>query len=106
MCSKTLAASAPWRFMGWKAWMRISLCGPTKVAELRDGQVKEYTIEPEPLELKKCRLEDLRGGNAEASAEIDRGVLRGDKRPARDVVVLNSGAALYVSGTPATIAEG
>ncbi len=84
----------------------ISLCGPTKVAELRDGQVKEYTIEPEPLGLKKCRLEDLRGGNAEASAAIVRGVLRGDKGPARDVVLLNSGAALYVSGTAATIAEG
>jgi anthranilate phosphoribosyltransferase len=84
----------------------ISLCGPTKVAELRDGQVKEYTIEPEPLGLKKCRLEDLRGGDAEASAAIVRGVLRGDKGPARDVVLLNSGAALYVSGTAATIAEG
>lgn len=84
----------------------ISLCGPTKVAELRDGQVKEYTIEPEPLGLKKCRLEDLRGGNAEASAAIVRGVLRGDQGPARDVVLLNSGAALYVSGTAATIAEG
>jgi len=84
----------------------ISLCGPTKVAELRDGQVKEYTIEPEPLGLKKCRLEDLRGGNAEASAAIVRGVLRGDKGPPRDVVLLNSGAALYVSGTAATIAEG
>jgi len=84
----------------------ISLCGPTKVAELRNGQVKEYTIEPESLGLKKCRLEDLRGGNAEASAAIVRGVLRGDKGPARDVVLLNSGAALYVSGTAATIAEG
>jgi len=84
----------------------ISLCGPTKVAELRDGQVKEYTIEPESLGLKKCRLEDLRGGNAEASAAIVRGVLRGDKGPPRDVVLLNSGAALYVSGTAATIAEG
>lgn len=84
----------------------ISLCGPTKVAELRDGQVKEYTIEPEQLGLKKCRLEDLRGGNAEASAAIVRSVLQGDKGPARDVVLLNSGAALYVSGTAATIHQG
>jgi anthranilate phosphoribosyltransferase len=84
----------------------ISLCGPTKVAELRDGQVKEYTIEPEPLGLKKCRLEDLHGGNAAASAAIVRGVLQGDQGPARDVVLLNSGAALYVSGTAATIDEG
>ena len=91
---------------GLEGMDEISLCGPTKVAELRNGQVKEYTIEPESLGLKKCRLEDLRGGNAEASAAIVRGVLRGDKGPARDVVLLNSGAALYVSGTAATIAEG
>src|SRR5262247_1089197 len=41
----------------------ISLCGPTKVAELHDEQVKEYVIEPEALGLRKCRLEDLRGGS-------------------------------------------
>jgi anthranilate phosphoribosyltransferase len=84
----------------------ISLCGPTKVAELRDGQVKEYAIEPEQLGFKKCRLEDLRGGDAAASAAIVRSVLQGNKGPVRDVVLLNSGAALYVSGTAATIHEG
>lgn len=84
----------------------ISLCGPTKVAELRDGQVKEYTIEPEQFGLKRCRLEELHGGNAAQSAIIVRGVLDGKKGPARDVVLLNSGAALYVSGSAATIADG
>jgi anthranilate phosphoribosyltransferase len=84
----------------------ISLCGPTKVAELRDGQVKEYTIEPEQLGFKKCRLEDLRGGDAAASAAIVRSVLQGNKGPVRDVVLVNSGAALYVSGTAATIHQG
>jgi anthranilate phosphoribosyltransferase len=84
----------------------ISLCGPTKVAELRSGQVNEYTIEPEQMGLKKCRLEDLRGGSPEQSAAVVRGVLQGSQGPARDVVLLNSGAALYVSGTAANIAEG
>jgi anthranilate phosphoribosyltransferase len=84
----------------------ISLCGPTQVAELRDDQVREYTIEPEPLGLKKCRLEDLHGGTAEQSAAIVEGVLQGNKGPNREVVLLNSGAALYVSGAAATIQEG
>jgi anthranilate phosphoribosyltransferase len=84
----------------------ISLCAPTKVAELRGGQVKEYTIEPEQFGLKRCRIEDLHGGNAEESAAIVRGVLRGDKGPARDVVLLNGGAALCVSGSAATIQDG
>ena len=84
----------------------ISLCGPTKVAELRDGAVREYTVEPEQFGLQRCRLEDLHGGNAEQSASIVRGVLDGKKGPARDVVLLNSGAALYVSGKASTIADG
>jgi len=84
----------------------ISLCGPTKVAELRDGDVREYVIEPERLGLKRCNLEDLHGGNAEDSAGIVRGVLQGKKGCSRDVVLLNSGAALYVSGKADTIERG
>ncbi len=84
----------------------ISLCGPTRIAELRDGDVREYTIEPEQFGMKRCRIEDLHGGNAEASARILRGILDGNKGPQRDVVLLNSGAALYVSGKAATPEEG
>ncbi len=84
----------------------ISLCGPTKVAELRDGEVQEYVIEPEALGLKPCRLEDLLGGSAAESAAIVRSVLEGKKGAARDVVLLNSGAALYVSSHAVSIAEG
>jgi anthranilate phosphoribosyltransferase len=84
----------------------ISLCGPTKVAELRDGQVKEYLFEPEQVGFKRCKLEDLHGGSAEQSAEIVCGVLAGNQGPARDVVLLNSGAALFISGRAANIQDG
>jgi anthranilate phosphoribosyltransferase len=84
----------------------ISLCGPTKVAELRDGGVTEYTIEPEKLGLKRCSIEDLHGGTPEESAAIVKGVLRGDKGPKRDVVLLNSGAALYVSARADSVEQG
>jgi len=91
---------------GMEGLDEISLCGPTKVAELRGGQVKEYMVEPEQFGLKRCRMKELRGGNAEQSAAIVRGVLQGDKGPARDVVLLNGGAALYVGGSAATIQDG
>ena len=84
----------------------ISICGPTQVAELRGGEVKEYIVEPEQFGIKRCALDQLHGGNAEQSAVIVRGVLDRRDSPARDVVLLNSGAALYVSGSAATIQDG
>jgi anthranilate phosphoribosyltransferase len=84
----------------------ISLCGPTKVAELRDGEVKEYVIEPEQFGLKRCRLEELHGGSPSQSAVIVRGVLDGKTGPTRDVILLNSGAALYVGASAATLQDG
>jgi anthranilate phosphoribosyltransferase len=84
----------------------ISLCGPTRVAELRDGEVREYLIEPEQLGLKRCALDDLHGGSADQSAAIVREVLQGKPGPARDVVLLNGGAALYVSGSADSIKDG
>jgi anthranilate phosphoribosyltransferase len=84
----------------------ISLSGPTKIAELRDGQVKEYAIEPDEFGLKRCRVEELHGGSADQSAVIVRDVLDGKAGPTRDVVLLNSGAALYVSARAATIQDG
>jgi anthranilate phosphoribosyltransferase len=84
----------------------ISLCGPTQVAELRNGEIKEYLIEPEQLGLRRCALADLHGGSADQSAAIVSGVLQGNPGPARDVVLLNSGAALYVSGSAGSINDG
>ena len=103
---KNLGSARAMVVHGMEGLDEISLCGPTKVAELRDGQIREYTIEPGEVGMKRCQLEDLHGGNAEQSAAILRGVLQGDKGPARDVVLLNSGAALYVSGSAASIRDG
>jgi anthranilate phosphoribosyltransferase len=91
---------------GVEGLAEISLCGPTKVAELRDGEIKEYTIEPDQVGLRRCRLEELQGGSPGESAMIVRAVLDGKPGPARDVVLLNSGAALYVSGNATTLQDG
>ena len=87
---------------GMEGLDEISLCGPTKVAELRHGEVKEYTLEPEKLSFKIYPLEALHAGSATESAAIIKRVFQGEKGPARDVVLLNSGAALYVSGKAET----
>jgi anthranilate phosphoribosyltransferase len=84
----------------------ISLCGPTKVAELRDGQVKEYVVAPEQVGLQPCRLVEICCADVGQSAAMVRGVLEGSKGPPRDIVLLNSGAALYVSGEADSLAQG
>jgi len=91
---------------GLEGMDEISLCGPTKVSELRDGQVSDYILSAEALGLKPCRLEDLRGGTPEECAAILEDVLRGETGPKRDAVLLNSGAALHVSGRADSVAQG
>ncbi|OGQ50933.1 MAG: anthranilate phosphoribosyltransferase [Deltaproteobacteria bacterium RIFCSPLOWO2_02_FULL_57_26] len=91
---------------GLEGMDEVSLCGPTRVSELRDGKIKTYTVSPEEFGLKPCRLEDLHGGTPEQCAALLRGVLGGEKGPKRDVVLLNSGAALYVSGKAQSIEAG
>lgn len=103
---KNLGSARAMVVHGLEGLDEISLCGPTRIAELRDGAIKEYTIRPEQFGLKPCGIEELHGGNPEESAAIVRAVLDGKKGPARDVVLLNSGAALYVSGTAASVSEG
>ena len=103
---RNLGSSRAMVVHGLEGLDEISLCGPTKVAELRNGEVKEYTIEPEQFSFERCRLEELHGGNPQESAVIVRAILDGKKGPPRDVVLLNSGAALYVSGSAETIAGG
>lgn len=72
----------------------IALTSKTHVAELNDGQISNYDIEPERFGLKKCRLEDLKGGDPEANAQLIRGLLDGETGPKRDVVLLNAAAGI------------
>ena len=76
----------------------ISLMAPTKVAELKDGQIKEYILNPQDLGFSLCTVEDLRGGDAAVNAAIIQNILAGKAGPAADIVALNAGAAIYISG--------
>jgi anthranilate phosphoribosyltransferase len=103
---KNLGSARAMVVHGLEGLDEISLCGPTKVAELRDSAVKEYVVEPEQFGFQRCGLEELHGGNPEESARILRAILDGKKGATRDVVLLNGGAALYVSGRAASIQDG
>src|SRR5579863_8689009 len=76
----------------------VTITGPTRVAEARDGSVKTYEVTPEEFGLHRAALADISGGDAAENAAIIRAVLRGKKSPHRDVVLLNSAAALVAAG--------
>jgi anthranilate phosphoribosyltransferase len=84
----------------------ISISAPTRVAELKDGEVSGYTIAPADFGMQIADLASLRVGSADESLAMIRGVLADEPGPARDIVCLNSGAAIYVSGCAASLAAG
>ncbi len=84
----------------------ISIGAPTRVAELEGGEVRSYTIVPEDFGLQRAPLEAIRVGSAAESLAVIRRVLANEPGPARDIVVLNAGAAIHVAGCAASHAEG
>lgn len=83
----------------------ITITGPTRVAEAREGSVRTYEIEPEEFGMKRATLQEIAGGDAVGNAAIIRAVLQGEKSARRDVVVLNAAAALTAAGRATHIAD-
>jgi anthranilate phosphoribosyltransferase len=84
----------------------ISIATPTHVAELRNGVVSEYTIQPEAFGLPRASLDSIRVDVPDASLSLIRQVLAGQPGAARDIVCLNAGAAIYVAGLAESHAAG
>lgn len=84
----------------------ITVTGPTLVAEVREGRVTEYVIEPEDAGISRSPLDSIRGGDARTNAGIIRRILGGEPGAPRDVVVLNAAAALRMSGAAHDLREG
>lgn len=83
----------------------ISLAAPTRVAELKDGEITEYTITPEELGIERQSLATLKAASAEDSLRLVKAALSGEGAAA-DIVALNAGAALYCSGVADSLKEG
>ncbi|MGN0203308.1 MAG: anthranilate phosphoribosyltransferase [Coprococcus sp.] len=84
----------------------ISASAPTTICEIRDGWYKTYVITPEDFGLKCCSKADLVGGTPEENAKITLNILKGEKGPKRNAVLMNAGAALYIGGKADTMQEG
>lgn len=84
----------------------ISLSAPTTVCEFKDGWFKSYVIAPEDFGLKRCSKADLVGGTPKENAEITLAILKGEKGPKRNAVLMNAGASLYIGGKAETLKEG
>ena len=84
----------------------ISIGSVTHVAELKDGAVTTYTIRPEDFGMQRAELSAIRAKDAEDSLRIIRSVLSNEPGPARDIVCLNAGAAIYAAGLVGSLAEG
>ena len=76
----------------------ISISAATHVAELKNGEIREFTIQPEDFDLPQHAIKTIRVDNASESLEMVTSVLNNDASPARDIVLLNAGAAIYVAG--------
>jgi anthranilate phosphoribosyltransferase len=85
----------------------VTVTGPTRVAEVSDGGVTEYEISPEQFGLPLHDPDGLLGGDAHLNARVLKDVLSGEEEgAARDVILLNAGAAVYVSGRAKALEEG
>jgi len=84
----------------------ISVCAPTRISELNDGMIRTYDINPEQFFGETAGAGDLAGGNPADNAEITRSILNGEKGPKRNVILINSSAALVAAGKAQNLKEG
>ncbi|MCC8043184.1 MAG: bifunctional anthranilate synthase component II/anthranilate phosphoribosyltransferase [Oscillospiraceae bacterium] len=85
----------------------ITMTGPTHVAEVRDGKILHYDIDPHDYGFEYCTPDVLKGGTPQENAQITLDILTGKEQGARrNIVLLNAGCAIYCYGKAQTIAEG
>ncbi len=84
----------------------ISIASETFVAELHDGKIKEYTINPEQFGINRRPLTGLKVANAEQSLALIKALLKGEEGPAADIVALNAGAAIYAANIASNLEQG
>ncbi|MDX1583916.1 MAG: anthranilate phosphoribosyltransferase [Thermoanaerobaculia bacterium] len=84
----------------------ISLSSSTFVAEVDEGDLRSYEISPEDFGIDRISLDSVTGGDAAENAAIARRILEGEKGPARELIAVNAGAALYAAGLATDLRNG
>ncbi len=103
---KNLGSKHVWVVHGHDGMDEMTTTGTTHVAELKDGAVRTFDVTPSDAGLPSAQLEDLLGGDAQVNAAAIRDVVAGQKGPFRDIVILNTAAALVIGAKARTLAEG
>jgi anthranilate phosphoribosyltransferase len=101
-----LGSTRAWVVHGSDGLDELSTTGYTKVSECREGSVQTFYVHPSDYALPKSSVDALRGGDASENARLIREVLDAAPGPARNVVLLNAGAALFIAGRASTVNEG
>jgi anthranilate phosphoribosyltransferase len=91
---------------GFDGLDEITLTGETQIAELKNGNVNSFSLDPKEFGYSLCSASDLKGAEPETNAEIMREILKGSSGPKTDIVVLNAAAAIYVGGKADSIEKG
>ena len=101
-----LGSEHVWVVTGSDALDEITITGETYVAEYKDGKITEFTVTPEDAGLERASLKDIEGGDAEYNANAILDIMNGEKNAYRDIVLLNTAAALVVSGNATDLKDG
>lgn len=84
----------------------ISICSPTYVAELKEGEISTYSIEPGQFSMQQAGIASIRVDGPQQSLAVIRSILDNEHGPAHDIVCLNAGASIYVAGLADSISQG
>ncbi|MCX6130464.1 MAG: anthranilate phosphoribosyltransferase, partial [Proteobacteria bacterium] len=76
----------------------LSLSGPSQVARIEGGRIHRFTLQAADFGLSAAPLSEIKGGNKQENAALTLGILKGQRGPRRDIVLMNAGAALLVAG--------
>ncbi len=103
---RVLGSERAWIVHGHDGLDELTTTTRSSVAELRNGEIREFEVAPEQLGIARATLDDLRGGDATHNAAALRALLDGEAGPYRDIVVFNAAAALVVAGRADGLAPG
>lgn len=102
----TLGSEHVWVVTGADGLDEISISGETHVAEFKNGKIREFTVTPEDAGLPRASIDEIKGGDADYNADAILRLLDGEKSAYRDIVLLNTAAALIVGGKAADLKDG
>ena len=103
---RNLGSERVWVVHGSAGTDALTITGPSDVVELRDGELRRFEVTPEEAGLGRASLDAIKGGDGDENARTMAAVLGGASGPIRDIVLLNSAAALIVAGRVETLRDG